>query len=348
MNIIWNGEQPEANGTPYIKGAVLSWSGEDDGLMERAVKSAVEANMNTLCLESSGCSSRVLEAARVAGLSIITAEIAESLGIKRTVIPPLMRCREHSEGNSRKAYLSQLKSALAALHANTEARASGQHGLLLPSLINGCDSSHSSLDCDGRWKLLHYAARSFFSPVAPMIALGKDKASIYFINDTDERIEAEFSLKIRDFGGGKKETREYSAAADPGSSVLVAEYPLSRVNRSKAFLYVKMATKDILRERSLLLESPERTEMQDPQIAFSARKTAPRSFMVRLKASHPAFLTALSSIHHGSFSDNLISVRPSAEKSVFFRSEEDISEEEFRSGLCVMDLWTAIKGNSGS
>ena len=57
----------------------------------------------------------------------------------------------------------------------------------------------------------------------------------------------------------------------------------------------------------------------------------------------PAFYVTLNQGRiKGVFSDNMISVRPSAEKTVFFRSEEDITAEELEKNLAVYDLYSAM------
>ena len=108
------------------------------------------------------------------------------------------------------------------------------------------------------------------------------------------------------------------------------------------FIYVKMSTKDILRERSVLLDEPKSLFLEDPVLKTSVQQTGPRQFAVKLTAEKPAFLVALDSSVPGIFSDNIISVRPSAEKTVFFRAEEESSLDAFASSLKVMDLYSAM------
>ena len=165
---------------------------------------------------------------------------------------------------------------------------------------------------------------------------------IYLINDTLQEQEAELSVKIRDFSGTKKETREYSVKAGAGTVLKVAEYPVHRLDREKHFLYVKLSTKDVLRERTMLLDKPKNLALENPKLKVSAMKNGPRAFSVKIMAEKPAFYVALSNVENGLFSDNMITVRPSAEKTIFFKAEEDITLEAFEKGLKVMDLYTAM------
>ncbi len=240
-------------------------------------------------------------------------------------------------------YLSQIKAAWSASEKAAWNRVHGKNGLILSSLTDPWpEVSGSCMEYGGKWKLLQYSARAFFSPLAPLMIDNGKSIDIYLVNDTLQKHEAEFSIKLRDFSGTKRDTREYTVTADAGTIIKVAEYPLHRVDRTKNFLYVKMSTKDILRERTMLLDKPKNLSLEAPGIRMETYKNGPRSFSVKLKAERPAFCVALSSALAGLFSDNMITVRPSAEKTVFFRSDEDASAEEFAESLKMMDLYTAM------
>ena len=240
-------------------------------------------------------------------------------------------------------YLSQIKAAETARKETDRRRARGNNGIILATLTDPWPAiSDSAIEYGGKWKLLSYASRAFFSPLQPIIVNDGRIVSLYFVNDTLQEVEAEFSIKLRDFSGGKKETREYSAKADPCSIVKVAEYPLFRVDTTNTFLYVKMSTKDLLRERTILLDKPKKLKLENPMMASETTQTGPRTFAVKLTAEKPAFCVALDCNMRGTFSDNMISVRPSAEKTIFFKAEEDITLEQFTADLKVMDLYTAM------
>ena len=347
------------------------------GDIERMVRNAAEANMNTLIVESPA-GALLADAAARNGLVIIeedgdtqperispsfpsgplmeriwkggprnpssvSADLHSAEGSTGSILASIASDYLLPRDPGKLIYLSQLASAHEASEAAAAARTGGRSRMILPALSDPWPMiSASSTEYGGRWKLLQYAARSFFSPLAPMIVRSARSVSIYFINDTMETASAEFSLKIRDLQGSKKETREYTAEAAPGTAVKVAEYPMNRIDPYNAFLYVKMATKDILRERTVLLASPKALPLEDPELKVDAVQTGPRSFSVKLTAEKPAFCVSLTSPIPGIFSDNLISVRPSAEKTVLFRSEKEAALGEFLDSLLVMDLYTAM------
>ena len=247
------------------------------------------------------------------------------------------------EKEKKLVYLSGVKAAELASAKAGEARIRGHRGMVISSLIDPWPAiSDAALEYGGKWKLLQYAARAFFSPLSPLLIDEGKVIGIYLINDTLQEQEAELSVKIRDFSGTKKETREYSVKAGAGTVLKVAEYPVHRLDREKHFLYVKLSTKDVLRERTMLLDKPKNLALENPKLKVSAMKNGPRAFSVKIMAEKPAFYVALSNVENGLFSDNMITVRPSAEKTIFFKAEEDITLEAFEKGLKVMDLYTAM------
>ena len=366
----------------YLKGAVIEKenlipSRTDQSYIERITRSAAEANMNTLLMRTyhgktfrdAAARSGLLAIPEESAISIPKALSAPSFPSKAT-LERIWKNDErnissaaadlHGEGAGRilgeiadsflfpaeeekLVYLSEVKAAELAARKASEQRLRGNHGMIISKLTDPWPAiSDSAIEYGGKWKLLQYAARRFFSPLSPMILIGDKTVSVYFVNDTPENAEAEFSIKIRTFSGTKKETREYSASAPAGSAVKVAEYPLNRIDKLNSFMYVKMSTKDILRERTALFAKPKCVKLEDPGLEVSTYQNNPRTFSVKLTVHKPAFFVALDSPVKGLFSDNVISVRPSAEKTIFFRAEEDVSLNEFTSSLKVMDLYTAM------
>ncbi len=242
-------------------------------------------------------------------------------------------------------YLSQLEAEQQASCTYYRARIEGKcSGTFLSSLADRWPCiSPSAIDHSGRWKLMQYGIRLYSSPLAPLLIRDGEKACIYMVNDTPQREKAEMSVKIRTFSGSKKEAREYSITAPAFSVSKVAEIPLQRFQRGECFMYVKMATKDILRERTLLLDMPKRLRLEDPKLSYEISQAGPRSIAIKLKAEKPAFFVSLISEDiPGIFSDNMISVRPSAEKCVIFQTEEEADESAFRAGFRIFDLYSAM------
>lgn len=370
----------ECNGMRiFAKGAVLGKenlipSRNTSSDTERLLRSAAEAGLNTLITENP--SRKLEETAARNGMIIFAAEspatvfsspsfpskwtmeriwkddvrnIASSTadlhggGTTGEILSSIAASFLFPDTEGKLVYLSQIKAAEMARKEADRRRARGEKGLILSSLVDPWPAiSDSAIEYGGKWKLLSYASRAFFSPLQPILVTDGRAVGLYFANDTLQEAEAEFSIKLRDFSGGKKETREYSAVAGPGEIVKVAEYPLFRVDETNTFLYVKMSTKDLLRERTMLLDKPKNLKLENPCMKVSITENSPRTFAVKLTAEKPAFHVALDSNIRGLFSDNMISVRPSAEKTVFFKAEEDTDLQTFSASLKVMDLYSAM------
>ena len=242
-------------------------------------------------------------------------------------------------------YLTELKSAFDAINAVTAERiATGSSkGASIGTLRDSSALSESSLASDGSWKILHYAARLLYAPLCPLMEIDGTKLRIYAVNSGEKEENIELSIKIRDFHGVKKDAREYAATLMPMEAKLFDEIELGRVMRNEYFCYAKLATKNSLRERNILLDSPAHLKLQPPHIKAECKKTGPRSISIKLTAEKPAFYVVIDSgSMRGTFSDNMISVRPSAEKNIVFMTEEEADLDRFRENMRIMDLYTAM------
>lgn len=242
-------------------------------------------------------------------------------------------------------YLTQLKSAFDAIEAVTAERiATGtSRGAVTGFLKDSAPVSEASLASDGSWKILQYATRLLYAPLCPLMAIEGSKLRIYAVNSGEGEEKVELSVKIRDFHGGKKDAREYAASIAPMETKLFDEIELGRIMRNEYFCYAKLATKNSLRERNILLDTPSRLKLQDPHLKAECRKTGPRSISIKLTAEKPAFYVVIDSGPvKGIFSDNMISVRPSAEKNIVFMAEEEADLGKFVSSMRIMDLYSAM------
>lgn len=203
--------------------------------------------------------------------------------------------------------------------------------------------SSSSIDYSGKWKVAHYAARRFFAPLAPLIFLENDKLMVYVANDSAKDEEVELKLKLRYYNGKKKESHVYNVFVPSMTSVKVREVDLKKVDRNSLFAYAKMQNKNTIRERTILLTNPKDAELENPSIKAEITKLGPRKAEIRVSSMKPAFWVSLDSGSiKGTFSDNFIAVRQTAEKTIVFNSHDELDIEKLREELTIMDLYDAI------
>ena len=147
------------------------------------------------------------------------------------------------------------------------------------------------------------------------------------------------SLKFSSFHGDKLKMQVFRKILPPGSITFITatEYNFIKDPRD-AFAYVKLSTPDIYREDLVLLEEPKRCHMLSPQLNVEVRKNG-RSFTCEVSCKYPAFYVYLDAGRlKGTFTENLFSIRPTAQKVVSFIPDEEISLDEFRSALKIYDL----------
>ncbi|MGN0907174.1 MAG: glycosyl hydrolase 2 galactose-binding domain-containing protein [Bullifex sp.] len=202
-------------------------------------------------------------------------------------------------------------------------------------------ASWSAVEYSGKWKLLMYHARNFFAPIAPIGYIMDGKLKVFVTNDTDRDEEVKVSVKFSTFRGEKVRHHVFRITAPAQSVSAVTECDLTGIKSETTFAYLKVSTPTIYRESQIFLTEPKKAEMQDPELKTVVRRVG-KSFQVEVSCTRPAFWVSLDAGEiKGIFSDNMFSVRPTAQHVVSFTPEEDVTEEEFTAALKVYDLYWA-------
>jgi beta-mannosidase len=248
-------------------------------------------------------------------------------------------------------YLSQVQQAKAMRTAIEYYRTTMPHcmGTLYWQLNDNWPvASWSSIDYTGKWKLLHYAAKHFYSPALP-IAYQQEEGvvQVYVVNDGPAPIEeGKVSIKFSTYGGQKMGKQEYHQEFAPYSSTHICTINLKKkkkIDPRQCFIYLKLKSDDLYIENVLMLAKPKESELLDPQIKAEVTQ-APGGFNVSLSCTNPAFEVALDAgAIKGIFSDNLFAFRPTAPKIVSFKSTETVSVEKFKKVLKIYDLYSSSR-----
>ena len=325
---------------PYLNGKFLRLRGTASRiskgmLYEGLLRSAEIAGLNAIMLNGTEGHSFKEACLRVGLLPLKPEEIPSS--VKHLNAIP---CREGD-------YMAEIKQYFDICDGIMKVRSDAENnsGYIVHSLNDRAEGGveDGGMTKDGKWKLMQYGLRRFSATLTPFGIQKDDKILAYVANDTDKDQEAELSIKLRDFSGRKIEDLAHMITVPAHSKVLVntvkVRQPLDQV-----FCYVRLATKDTLRERTHLLAPFSRARLQNPNIKTEFKQISPGTISIKLTAEHPAFYVALSSGKiKGLFSDNMIAVRPSAAKSVIFQSVEAVDMEEFIKELRIFDLYTGLK-----
>jgi len=251
-------------------------------------------------------------------------------------------------------YLSQVQQAIAIRTAvefwrSTRPRCMGTLYWQLNDVWPG--SSWSSLEYDGGWKLLHYAARDFYDPVLLALFIKDQAIQAFIVNDTDARLRVELKITLRRFDGsivsGFSQDVASPGVAGPDAATLLWTYPIDRlpVARHEAFIDAQMTTDRGMRRRTtLFLSDPKACEIRPAglQAAVVSSKETADGLAVRLQTAAPAFFVALSAEGiPGRFEDSGFDIAAGEERLVAFRTERGsgpITAADLSAALRIEDL----------
>jgi beta-mannosidase len=90
-------------------------------------------------------------------------------------------------------------------------------------------ASWSSLDYYGRWKALHYAARSAFAPVLVSPSVQDGALEVHLVSDRLEPLRGELELRLLDFEGTERWVSDTAVMIDANASSLVFRAPVATV-----------------------------------------------------------------------------------------------------------------------
>ena len=105
--------------------------------------------------------------------------------------------------------------------------------------------SWSSVEYNGKWKVLHYAAKRFFAPVLVSAFETKDgRLEVWGNNDRLEPVNGKLLLRVMDFAGKTVRTEKLDASIDAASGKCLARYPVAELtpDRAEVFLAIEFKT----------------------------------------------------------------------------------------------------------
>jgi beta-mannosidase len=174
-------------------------------------------------------------------------------------------------------------------------------------------ASWSSIDYSGKWKLLHYNEKKFFSPVF-LSAFVKDSLfQAYVLNDTRKELNVKITISTLNFKGKKvKDDVEIIQTIAPDSSTLVYELPIEKPI-SDSFIHATMEYGESKTETTVFTSFQKKCYLEDPEIKYQISEVTrnPGSYRIKLTAKKPAFYVSLDQQGiPGIFSDNMFTLLP--------------------------------------
>jgi beta-mannosidase len=252
------------------------------------------------------------------------------------------------EGFENFVYLSQVQQALAITTAVEYWRA------LRPTCMgtlywqlndNWPVCSWSSVEYDGTWKLLHYAARRFFAPVLLSAWLKGGKVEVSLVNDLPVEARCRATVAVVSFAGKVLQKESHDVRAAAGSAQRVKSWALEDIAPSPeaAFLHLTLERDGEKSYGELFLTEPKRVSLAPAKVTMETEGTE-GGFSVRLTTDAPAFYAALDAGGiAGEFSDNCMTLLAGTPCAVRFTPREKVTIDKFRRALSVRHLRDTYK-----
>jgi beta-mannosidase len=247
------------------------------------------------------------------------------------------------EGFENFVYLSQVQQAMAITTAVEYWRALRPicMGTLFWQLNDNWPvCSWSSVEYDGTWKLLHYAARRFFAPVLLCAWLKEGKIEVSLVNDLPGEARCRATIAAVSFSGKVLQKESHDVRAAAGSARRVKSWALEEIAPSPdaAFLHLTLEHDGETSYGELFLTEPKRVSLESAEVTLETEGTE-GGFSVRLTTDAPAFYAALDAGGiAGEFSDNCMTLLPGTPRTVRFTPREKVTADRFRRSLSVRHL----------
>lgn len=237
-------------------------------------------------------------------------------------------------------YLSQVQQALAIETAVTYWRSLMPYcmGTLIWQLNDVWPvSSWSSIEYNGKWKMLHYAIKHFYSSLSPLLYKEDDTVFVKVINEENKKKKVNVRVRIINYDGNTKKDNSYSIFIN-AKSVREIER-IKEANREDEFVVVTLSTKDTIEERFLLFTKPREARIKASGSKIKDIKKCGKDYSITLTSTHPSFFVILDSTSIiGNFSDNYLLLLPGEEKTILFTPKEETDIEKVKESLVVWDI----------
>jgi beta-mannosidase len=247
------------------------------------------------------------------------------------------------EGFENFVYLSQVQQAIAiktAVEYWRSLRPSCMGTLYWQLNDNWPVASWSSIEYSGAWKLLHYAARRFFSPVLLCAWLKDGRVDVSLVNDLPSEARGKATLTVVDVGGKTLRTESLDARAQAGSARRLKSWKLEDLapHPEGSFIHLALERDGETTYNELLLTEPKRMSLARARVAVEV-ESGKNGYSIGVSSDAPALYTALDAGDvAGEFSDNCFSLLPGKPRTVEFRPSGSVTLEKLRRSLSVRHL----------
>ena len=210
-------------------------------------------------------------------------------------------------------------------------------------------ASWSSIDSEGRWKVLHYEAKRFFSPV--LVSLEEDLAAstvrVHVSNQRLDPLNATVTWRVTDTDGVDLLCGEGAAVCGPQSGTCLADLdctPFFSCRRPNDLLIWAVCREgdEVLSRSCVSIVRPKHLTLANPAIAWKSGRDE-RGDFIELTCRRPALYVWLSFTESDAlFSDNALHMLPGEIRRISVRRAPPL--ETIATQLTIMSLNDCMTG----
>jgi beta-mannosidase len=253
------------------------------------------------------------------------------------------------EGFESTLWLSQILQSLAIKYAVEHWRRNMPRTMgALYWQINDCwpVASWASIDSEGRWKALHYAAKKFFAPV--MVSGVENPVAntveVHVTSDLPKAAPAKLRWTVTDAAGKKLSAGAKTVRVPARASSRVEKLDLAGLVKKQGardiLVWLELSSgSDVLSTNLVTFAKPKHLELSLPEITTKVAAVKDGGFRVTLRAKRPALWTRLELAGMDArYSDNFLHLAPGRPVTVEVRPAKSLTREQLRKKLMVRSL----------
>jgi beta-mannosidase len=206
-------------------------------------------------------------------------------------------------------------------------------------------ASWSSLESDGRWKMLHYYEKKFFSPLLVSMVEKNNRIDIWATSDVNEPLKGELSVSLLDFNGKRLLKEKRTVRLSRLESRRVAGYPISKFcpfegDKEKRFLFVHLKCNKYTSENEHFFSPFKRLHLERPKIHHHMARDKKNNYRIKLKSNILApFVWIRHGHNQGTWSDNGMHLLPGRAVTLKFEPRQKTKIKLLNKKLVIHNLY---------
>jgi beta-mannosidase len=201
--------------------------------------------------------------------------------------------------------------------------------------------SWSSVEYGGKWKLLHYFAKRFYSPtILSSFQRPDGEVEIWLTNDQQQAVKGEATIEVRNFAGKVLKRIERPAKVASGAATMLGQYKVSNLiaNPSDGFLALTLqADGQSFRNEHFFCEY-KKCELARANVTAAVQEKAGK-LSVTLSTDKPAFYVTLNADSlAGEWDDNAFTLLPGQKRTLTLSPKGPVTLAQLKKSLTVRHL----------